>query len=200
MAAGSGVLSFFTGRFGRQHDRRLDFHTPIIGLTARHTEGKIDTLRQPGMNEIIAKPITVASLRKTLERCTKVEAPSAASRPSPDTSAVCNLEAALAQLDDDHELFNEMIVLFLEEYPQSLAKMNQAVTDNDPQALTYSAHALRGALSHFHATGAMTLALQLEQCGRKGDLSQVTPLLTELENLLPRVASILVNTQVTIAA
>ena len=184
----------------RQHDRRLDTHTPIIGLTTRYAEGNLESVRQLGMDDIIAKPVSSESLKKTLAHCTKAKAPAEASRPIPDTSAVCNIETALAQLDDDRELFNEMIALFLEEYPRSLAKIHHAIVENDLQALTYSANALRGALSHFYATGAMTLALQLEQCGRKGDLSQVSSLLAKLENLLPRVAAILVNAQMTIAA
>jgi two-component system, sensor histidine kinase and response regulator len=184
----------------RQHDRQLHTSTPIIGLATSDVQGKIDTLRQPGMDDIITKPVTVTAIKKTLERCTKDATSVEVSRPSLDTSAVCDLETALAHLDGDRELFSEMIALFLEEYPLSLAKMNQAIAANDPQSLTYSANALRGALSHFHATGAMALTLHLEQCGRKGDLSQVTPLLTQLENILPRVASILVNAHVTITA
>jgi CheY-like chemotaxis protein len=184
----------------RQHDHQLNTYTPVIGLATSHVQEKIDTVRQPDMDDIIAKPVTAAALKKTLEHWTKAEELTDSSRPDLDTSAVCNLETALVQLDGDRELFNEMITLFLEEYPQLLAKINQAIAENDPHSLTYSANTLRGALSHFHATGAMALALQLEQGGRKGDLSQVTPLLTQLENLLPRVASILVNAQVNVTA
>ena len=178
----------------RQHDHQLNTYTPIIGLATGLMPEKIDTVH-PDMDDIIAKPITAAVLKKTLEHWTKAEEYTDSSHPDLDTNVVCNLETALAQLDGDHELFNEMIVLFLEEYPQLLAKINQAIVENDPHSLTYSANALRGALSHFHATGAITLALQLEQSGRKGDLSQVTPLLTQLENFLPRVASILMSAQ-----
>ena len=180
----------------RQHDHQLNTYTPVIGLATSHEQEQIDTEHQSGMDDIIAKPVTAAALKKTLENWTKTEELSVSSHRDLDTSAVCNIETALAQLDDDRELFKEMIALFLEEYPQSLAKINQAIAENDPQSLTYSANALRGALSHFHATGAMALALQLEQCGRKGDLSQVTPLLTKFESLLPRIASILTKAQV----
>lgn len=184
----------------RQHDLQLNTYTPIIGLATNHEQEKIDPEHQSGMDDMLAKPVTAAALRKTLEHCTKAAEPTDSSRSDLDISAVCNLETALAQLDGDRELFNEMIALFLEEYPQSLAKMNQAIAENDPQSLTYSANVLRGALSHFYAIGAMALALQLEQFGRKGDLSQVAPLFTQLENLLPRVASALVNAQVNVTA
>lgn len=184
----------------RQHDRRLGFHTPIIGLAASHTQGKIDTLRQPGMDAVIAKPVTVATLKETLERCVRNATSTASRSPDLDTSAVCNLETALAHLDGDRELFDEMIELFLAEYPQALVKIKQAITENDSQSLIYSSNVLRGSLSHFQAAGAMSLALQLEQCGRKGDLSHAAALFTQLENLLPCVVSILVNAKVNIAA
>jgi len=97
-----------------------------------------------------------------------------------------NLTEALERVEGDMELLCEMIDIFLEEYPQMLADIEQAVAISDPQALQHSAHTLKGSVSNFAAPGATTASFALEKMGKQQELSQAAAALSTLKHELER--------------
>jgi two-component system sensor histidine kinase/response regulator len=104
-----------------------------------------------------------------------------------------SVEAQLHQLDEavalsrvggDVELLREVIGLFLDDYPQSLELIRDAVTRGDQSGLERHAHSLKGSVSTFGAQEAFDAAQALEKQGRTGDLACAQDGLARLEHAL----------------
>lgn len=85
--------------------------------------------------------------------------------------AVLNRKEVYHRVDDDMELLQELIELFLEDYPQLMSDIHSAIQNGDATALKSSAHTLKGSVSNFCAQSAVDAALKLEIAGGNEDLS-----------------------------
>jgi HPt (histidine-containing phosphotransfer) domain-containing protein len=74
--------------------------------------------------------------------------------------------------------------LFLDDYPQSLEMIRDAVARGDQSGLERHAHSLKGSVSTFGAQEAFDAALALEKQGRTGDLTEAPEGLRRLEDAL----------------
>jgi HPt (histidine-containing phosphotransfer) domain-containing protein len=97
-----------------------------------------------------------------------------------------NLDEALERVDGDRQLLGELATLFLQECPQMLAEVQEALASHDPKALQHSAHTLKGSVGNFGALSASEAAFVLERMGRQGDLSAAHAAFTHLEAELAR--------------
>ncbi|MGB4498786.1 MAG: Hpt domain-containing protein, partial [Methylococcaceae bacterium] len=84
---------------------------------------------------------------------------------------VWNETAALAQVENDEVLFNEMIALFLEKVPVILDEIKNQEGADDFSALADSAHALRGMVNHFFAKSLIVKILTLENAARENKIA-----------------------------
>lgn len=91
---------------------------------------------------------------------------------------------ALSRVGGDVELLREVIGLFLDDYPQSLDMIRDAVARGDQSSLERHAHSLKGSVSTFGAQEAFDAALALEKQGRTGDLAEAQDGLHRLEHAL----------------
>lgn len=90
-------------------------------------------------------------------------------------------EMALSRAGGDIELLREIATLFLENYAQWMAEIREAATRGDAQALEHGAHGLKGSVANFGADAAVEAALELEQLGRRRNLTEVAKTLNTLE-------------------
>jgi HPt (histidine-containing phosphotransfer) domain-containing protein len=91
---------------------------------------------------------------------------------------------ALTRVGGDAELLCEVIGLFLDDYPQSLEKIREALNTGDPSGVEQHAHSLKGSVSIFGAQEAIDAAFSLEKQGRSGDLTAAPTGLERLEHAL----------------
>ena len=98
--------------------------------------------------------------------------------------AVFNRELALERVGGDEELLDEIVGLFLGEYPGLLEQIQSAVNSGDAKALYRSAHTLKGSLSALGAEAAQKQAMELEISGRHAKLADTSTMLADLEHLL----------------
>jgi len=91
---------------------------------------------------------------------------------------------ALSRVGGDMDLLREVVGLFLDDYPQSLELIRQAVAAGDQSSLERHAHSLKGSVSTFGAQEAFDAAQVLEKQGRTGDLSGSAEGLARLEQAL----------------
>lgn len=91
---------------------------------------------------------------------------------------------ALSRVGGDFELLREVVGLFLDDYPQSLERIREAVASRDQANLERQAHSLKGSVSTFGAKQAFEAALALERQGRAGDLTSAAEELSRLEQAL----------------
>ena len=99
---------------------------------------------------------------------------------------LCRLDesVALSRVGGDVELLREVIGLFLDDYPQSIESIRDAVRRGDQTSVERHAHSLKGSVSTFGAQEVFEAALALEKQGRTGDLSNAAAGLERLERAL----------------
>jgi HPt (histidine-containing phosphotransfer) domain-containing protein len=87
---------------------------------------------------------------------------------------ILNHAVALDRVGGDQELLAEVAQLFLDDYPNNLREIEEALRISDPKLLERAAHTLKGAASNFGADPVVQPALALEMAGRAGNLSQTS--------------------------
>ena len=95
-----------------------------------------------------------------------------------------DFQLAMERVGGDEDLLKEIARLFLDEYPDSLRKLEVAIASQNPKQVEHEAHTLKGAIANFGAPQATNAALELEQMGRNNDLSQAVPSFQRLKNAL----------------
>ena len=188
----------------RQQECQEGQHTPLIGILQSQNDTEHAQCLAAGMDTVVVKPLLSTSLKVALDNYCRSSAELGmsltGSSQREDGTIEADLHEALARVEGDKELFDEMTALFIEEYPKTLTKMHEAVTRQDTQALAYSANALKGSLGNFAATKAIDTALRLEHMGRCGDLSHARSALNDLEKQLARLQALLTDFRLHAAA
>ncbi|HML17270.1 MAG TPA: Hpt domain-containing protein [Bryobacteraceae bacterium] len=90
-------------------------------------------------------------------------------------------QVALSRVGGDLELLKEIAVLFVDDYPQSLADLHAAAARGDAKAVERAAHGLKGSVANFGAAAAFEAARRIEEFGRAQRLAEVEPMLAKLE-------------------
>jgi HPt (histidine-containing phosphotransfer) domain-containing protein len=106
-------------------------------------------------------------------------------------SAVMDRNLALARVDGGEALLADLARLFLEESPNLLSAVQQAVSAKDAERLQRGAHSLKGAVATLAAQRAFDAALRLERLGRAGDLAEAENAYAALESQIERLRSML---------
>lgn len=102
-----------------------------------------------------------------------------------------NKDTTLERMDGDLALLKELVALFLEDCPELLRHIKEAICNRDAQALQHTAHTLKGSVGIFCAQFALEAAYKLEIMGRDQDFSQAEAALTALEQELGRLNLVL---------
>ena len=106
---------------------------------------------------------------------------------------IFNMTEALDRVEGDLELLKELVDLFLEEAPNMVREIENAITAGDPTALQHAAHTLKGSVSNFAAPRAVAASFALERMGRQQDLSNVSAGFASLEHELERLTPLLLT-------
>lgn len=95
-------------------------------------------------------------------------------------------ERSLARLGGDPHLFDEIVVLFLEDSPQLLERARRSLEEQDMPTLERAAHSLKGLSVNFDAAAMASAAYSLEQGAHDGDLERARDSLHDMERELAR--------------
>jgi CheY-like chemotaxis protein len=180
----------------RKQDQQEGAHTSILGLVPKGKNDEAGQCFQAGMDDVLFKPLNPEELKAVLDRTLQQSSKSLQPLLTSQSSLpICDQAEALAGVNGDQSLLGEIAGLFLQEYPQFLAAIRKALVQQHAQTLTYAAQTLRSALSNFAAAAATAAALQLENIGRQGDLSQAPAAVAQLEEELSRLHPALASLQ-----
>jgi signal transduction histidine kinase/DNA-binding response OmpR family regulator len=159
-------------------------HIQIVAMTAHAMRGAREECLAHGMDGYLAKPIDIELLQRELDHLSQLADPLDVSDITTDL-LVADFAKAHATMDNDRELFEEIVQQYLQDAPLQLKKMQDAAAQGDLDALRQAAHALRGMASVFSAQYTVQCAQQLEQCS---DCAQADELVKALESAMQQLA------------
>ena len=139
--------------------------TPLIAMTAHAIAGDSERFIAAGMDDYLAKPVTLEKLRAKVMRWLKVEAGAAPAAPPPAASVPTTSRAidreALNELlgEDNAEMRAGLLSVFVSDSPKALLRINRALEADDRDELARAAHAAKSAAG---SSGARTLTTMLK--------------------------------------
>ncbi|HVI03654.1 MAG TPA: response regulator [Enhygromyxa sp.] len=166
----------------REWERSAGGHIPIVAMTGQAMAGDREQCLAAGMDDYVAKPVRSAELMEVLAQAVGLVGRDA------DTPAL-DWQRAVERLDGDEAMLIEIVKVFLQQLPDMLARVREAVQRSDARALQDSAHRFKGAASAIGAEALAELARSLEHVGAEQRLGDVASLWQQLETLSSRLAS-----------
>ncbi|MCA9999531.1 MAG: Hpt domain-containing protein, partial [Anaerolineales bacterium] len=89
--------------------------------------------------------------------------------------------------EDTVDLLGELLLMFVEETPSSMRRLQQAVHGHDATAVHHLAHRLRGSGSSISAMSFADLCYELELMGERGELSGAELVMMQVEKEFDRI-------------
>jgi two-component system, sensor histidine kinase and response regulator len=153
----------------------------LVAVTENATKQDRDRLRAAGFAEVLSKPFRVEALNEILPglpaRMMDVTAPDA-----PDGRDENPIEVLSRRVNGDQNLMRKLIASFLRDLPSRMSSLKLALQRGDAVEVGALAHALKGSVSIFGASQALTRSEELQNLGRKGDLEPAHRLLKSLQD------------------
>jgi PAS domain S-box-containing protein len=153
---------------------------PILALTANAMAADRQRCMAAGMDDVLVKPIQPEALRAAVTRV------HAGIRAEPVEDVGLDVEAVIARIGGDRELFADIGRLFVEHSSELTTALTAAVAAGDAAALATSAHALKGSISSFTQGSPYEWAKQVEDTARGGDLAEAAALVPQLTTEVDR--------------
>jgi CheY-like chemotaxis protein len=185
----------------RLAEQALGRRTPLIAMTANTQIGDAEKCLAAGMDDYLAKPITLVELRHKLEKWLPH-----ADAGGPANSAAARTHRAPAArrrpgtarpgvFDKLREVLGDSlphaVTPYLEDMPACLDELAQAVRSGDMHTAAHPRPRLKGASGNFGAEALAQLALQAEQLAAAGQPERIAPLLQPLNEQYLAVAAFL---------
>ena len=182
----------------REIEKQQGGHTYIIALTASATNSDKHQCLEAGMDDYLAKPVDMKVLLHKLEglcpenRIEAEEGPehSGSLKPDDEIESLFLLDKMPESWKNDPAKRKKFIDLMVDDIHQSLRRMEQAIQDRNPTALSKAAHKLKGAVGKIRSESIQELAAEVESMRRKGDLEEASMKMKMLKDELERVLGI----------
>ena len=173
----------------RAFERTGGKRTPIVAMTANVQETDIEKCLAAGMDDHLAKPLTLENLGTKLTRWI-THYTTAAQRPEPVPRAwVADGSGTGAAPVDAEKLgklreqlgsaFAQAIRPFLEDMPVYLEQMEQAIAGSDADALGRAAHSIKGAAGNLGCEVLAGLAREIEESAIAAQVSAAAAMVAQ---------------------
>jgi CheY-like chemotaxis protein/HPt (histidine-containing phosphotransfer) domain-containing protein len=173
-------------------------HIPIIAMTAHALKGDRERCLEAGMDDYIAKPIKLESIKEVLDKwLPRTEATPNGGGASNRTLSQGTLDVEMLSSwrdlteDGENDFLTEVIDIFLENTPPMLKEMNEATKNKDARTLQRLAHKLKGSSSNLGAKSMAELCATLEEEASRGQLADAPKLVRDLEGEFAKVSQAL---------
>ncbi|MEZ6145533.1 MAG: response regulator [Planctomycetaceae bacterium] len=172
-------------RLIRKREEASRRHIPIIAMTAHAMRGDQELCLDSGMDAYVAKPIRPHDLFTAIDRFADEillnrPTPPPPSEPAMTTTKEIDWASALEVVQQDKDLLIEVVDAVLEEVPQLMSTLHQAIKAQDTQTVQRMAHTVKGNMRTFQTQSGIQVAEQLEREARQGSLENAEGLAEEL--------------------
>ncbi|HEX6734598.1 MAG TPA: EAL domain-containing protein, partial [Azonexus sp.] len=159
-----------------------DRHTPIIAMTANTLAADIERCREAGMDDHLAKPLTLDALTGHLRRWLHWSAPAGGTTAAGAATANPPFDGAVLERLRDclGDTIGEAIRPFLEDMPGYLQDMEEAIAASHADTLHRVAHVIKGAAGNLGALALASAAREMELQAEAGALGESSELLLRL--------------------
>jgi two-component system sensor histidine kinase/response regulator len=168
---------------------------PIIAVTASGGAGEKDKCLQAGMDDFLLKPFRKEDLAETIARWLPSASPSEEAGKSSNALSKTKEDLAngLKQLEEDYgkEMVMKVVEIFMPDAEARMAKIDQAIKQEDFRALEEAAHSLKGAAANIGAREMAQLCEQLETQGELGDIDDASEIMLRLSASWTEVRSVI---------
>jgi HPt (histidine-containing phosphotransfer) domain-containing protein len=163
-------------------------------ITANAMQGDREKCLAAGMNDYTTKPIRIDDLTNALRNCQKqgvsnIEIVENMPNNILDASALKELKDIIC--NNDAEQFIEIIQCYLEDTPQRLQSIQDAITQGDAKTLQLEAHALKSSSAIVGAKTLSEFCKDLEDSGRNKNLAEAPSKLSKAMTEYQRVEAAL---------
>jgi len=185
----------------RRRERSGGGHVPIVALTAHAMKGDEQRCLAAGMDAYVAKPIDPAALFATMDHfCSGAPGVQPPASPQESGDLTFDEQGFFARVDGDAEFVTEVLRMFLQDCPERMAEIEEALRQDDAEKLTRAAHTLKGELGMLCARAAAEIAARIEAHGKEQQIAQarveLAALKDEIGRLTPRLAAMVEGARV----
>ena len=185
----------------RLREQETGTHIPVIAMTAHAMTGDRERCLEAGMDEYLSKPIRIRQLAEKLTAVFAPPPPSSESdialsesgirSPEESDDELINWEEAMDGVQGDHDIFRQIVLIFLEESEQLMQDLAACSERDDTAGIKRATHSLKGAVLCLAAQPTVELAMQIEEAASRGDLPGVQSRIPMLQRHLVRIRSTL---------
>ncbi len=166
----------------RQMEPELGRRYPIVAMTAHAMKGDKERCLEAGMDDYVTKPVDRKELRRVLDRFLPRDLSKKPDQPAPAAADTTFDKAKLLdRLEGDEEFCREIIGMFLEDAPQQIARLVEALARSQAPEVVLRAHTIKGSASNIAAEGLQQAALAVEMAGKQEDLEKARRLTGKVE-------------------
>lgn len=90
-----------------------------------------------------------------------------------EDKTVFDKDVALKMFEGEEEFLKELVEIFINDVPEHMLEIEEAVNCRNSEALVKSAHKLKGAVANFGKNATTDTAFKLETMGRKNNMDGV---------------------------
>ncbi|MCK5235858.1 MAG: response regulator, partial [Deltaproteobacteria bacterium] len=158
---------------------------PIIAMTANAMKGDRDDCIEAGMDDYIAKPIDPKSLAEMVEKwlseLSEPDREESSLQKPPEAEESFSMSILIDRLMGDEEIAKEILDGFIEDMPNQISSMKEALDEGDSSLVQRLAHTIKGASGNVGATALQEAALQVEVAGKESDLTSSALLIPKID-------------------
>jgi CheY-like chemotaxis protein/HPt (histidine-containing phosphotransfer) domain-containing protein len=197
-----GMDGLEAARIIRALDSAYAKKVPIIALTANVMSGEMNMLLANGIDDYLAKPIEIRKLNQVLEKWVPREKQTKRLSPDRDDAEsqlssvprIPGVDTRKGQISTGGTAKNYYAILgvFCSDMQENIPRIQNALETRDYQLYTTLVHALKGSARSIGAFKLGDMAADLEDAGRKQNLSHMEDktglLITELQELIEQIS------------
>ena len=164
--------------------------TPIVAMTANAIKGVRERCLESGMDDYITKPVNPDDLARIIQlygtensftEQTSIETEPVHQEQANTRETIFDEDDMLSRFGGDRELVKIVLDSFLEESPDVIKQLEEAVTTGDLEAVKSSSHALKGSSANVNAWLINRSAIAIEKSAKANDKTQLPSLFRDLE-------------------